>query len=100
MDQAANGRTAGRTAGPRVIVVPRPLAAHFHERLSRVYGDRTDVRVIVDRRNGDRRTRALGPLDDTGERRNTERRLAAPSWSLADMPARVAGDPAAAGSAA
>jgi hypothetical protein len=52
MDQAANGRTAGRTAGPRVIVVPRPLAAHFHERLSRVYGGRTDVRVIVDRRNG------------------------------------------------
>jgi len=100
MDQAANGTAAGRTTGPRVIVVPRPLAAHFCERLSRLYGDRGDVYVIVDRRSGERRACALGPFDGTGERRNGDRRLAVPSWSLADMPARVAGDPAAAGSTA
>jgi hypothetical protein len=100
MDQAANGRAAGRSAGPRVIVVPRPLAAHFYKRLQRLYGERGDVRVIVDRRTAERRSRPLGPLDGTAERRNGDRRLAVPSWSLADMPARSAGDPAAAGSAA
>ena len=40
---------------PKVIVIPRPLEGFFYERLTSRYADRADVRVIVDRRVGERR---------------------------------------------
>jgi hypothetical protein len=81
-----------------VIVVPRPLAEHFRDRLAGLYAGRDDVRVIVDRRMAERRCGADRP--PAGDRRRGERRDTAPSWSLLEMPARGAGDPAAAGARA
>jgi hypothetical protein len=83
----------------RVIVVPRPLAAHFHDRLAGLYEGRRDVYVIVDRRRGERRRAADGPPAGGSERRNHDRRSTVPAWSLPEMPARRADDPAAAGGA-
>jgi hypothetical protein len=83
--------------GGRVIVVPRPLAEHFRDRLAELYAGRHDVRIVVDRRVGQRRRTDRPPAAD---RRRGERRDSAPSWSLPEMPARSAGDPAAAGARA
>lgn len=81
----------------RVIVVPRPLAAQFHELLRRRYQDRPDVHVIVDRRHGERRrSTAEAPLE-CGERRRADRRRDGATWSLPELPMRTAEDPLAAG---
>jgi hypothetical protein len=82
----------------RVIVVPRPLAEHFRDRLTRLYAGRDDVRIVVDRRMGQRRRSADRP--PAADRRRGERRDTASSWSLSEMPSRSAGDPAAAGARA
>lgn len=74
--------------GGRVIVVPRPLAGFFYERLVRQYGGRPDVTVLVDRRRGERRrSQKAGPAV---ERRSGERRTNDVYWSLAEMPCRGA----------
>ena len=72
---------------PKVIVVPRPLEGYFYERLLRQFGRREDVRIVVDRRAGDRRRPhwATGPGPLT-ERRHGERRANRVAWSLASMP--------------
>jgi hypothetical protein len=74
----------------RVIVIPRPLEDFFYERLTSRYADRPDVRVVVDRRVGERRARrwetSPEPLTD---RRRGERRSADVAWSLDDMPFAV-----------
>ena len=75
------------SANSKVLVIPRQLEEHFLGRLTRHYEGRDDVRVVVDRRVGERRrprwVSGSGPLS---ERRHGERRGADVSWSLPDMP--------------
>ena len=72
----------------KVIVVPRQLEGFFLERLSRVYKGREDVRVVVDRRVGERRRpRWVSGSGPFSERRHGDRREDDDvSWSLPDMP--------------
>ena len=76
-----------QSAPPRVIVIPRQLEGFFYERLTSRFADRDDVRVVVDRRVGERRrprwVSGAGPFT---ERRHGERRSEVPAWSLPDMP--------------
>ena len=76
------------SAPPRVIVIPRQLEGFFFDRLSKEFAGRDDVRVVVDRRVGERRlpryVGGAGPFTD--RRRGHDRRTEAPVWSLADMP--------------
>ena len=76
------------SAPPRVIVIPRQLEAFFYERLTSEFAGREDVRVIVDRRVGERRrpryVSGAGPFTD--RRRGSDRRAGSPVWSLPDMP--------------
>ena len=76
-----------QSAQTRMLVIPCQLEEFFYERLTRRFAGRDDVRVIVDRRAGQRRRQRWisghGPLTD---RRHHERREAGPSWRLADMP--------------
>ena len=75
----------------KVIVIPRQLEGFFLERLSRVYEGREDVRVVVDRRVGERRrprwVSGSGPFSERrhGDRRETDD----VSWSLPEMPFSV-----------
>lgn len=75
---------------PRVIVVPRSLEGYFYSRLTEYYAEREDVRVVVDRRGGERRrdryVSGPGPLAD---RRRLQRRRFAADWTLADMPVQL-----------
>jgi hypothetical protein len=75
----------------RVIVVPRPLADYFCERLSRLYEGRPDVRVVVDRRVEQRRS-LPAPALTMSERRTGDRRADAIYWSLEKMPFAASGD--------
>jgi hypothetical protein len=78
------GASESRT---KVIVVPRSLEGFFYERLSRQFAHRGDVRVIVDRRNGDRRlTRRLSGQGAPTDRRRGQRRRERVVWNLAEMP--------------
>jgi hypothetical protein len=70
----------------RVVVVPKPLAGFFCERLDRLYAGRPDVQVVVDRRIAQRRRAAGAPPRHAPERRRADRRADAVSWSLKDMP--------------
>ena len=67
--------------------IEKRLASQVAEALGEVLGDSVDVRVVVDRRVGERRrprwVSGSGPLS---ERRHGERRGADVSWSLPDMP--------------
>ena len=77
-----------QSAPPRVIVIPRQLEGFFYERLKAQFAERDDVRVVVDRRAGERRrprwVNGAGPFS---ERRNRyDRRTESPAWSLPDMP--------------
>ena len=69
----------------RTIVVPRPLAGFFQERLNHMYAARPDVRVVVDRRTEDRRL-AAPAVSHLPERRKADRRAGGVYWSLEDMP--------------
>ena len=69
----------------RVIVVPRPLATFFYERLSALYASRLDIQVVVDRRVAQRRG-AAAPARHVPERRTADRRADAVYWSLEEMP--------------
>ncbi len=71
----------------RVIVVPRPLEGFFYERLTRHFAQRSDVKVVVDRRSADRRSQGRnGESDPSADRRRSQRRQVAPVWTLNDMP--------------
>jgi hypothetical protein len=76
------------SAPPRVIVIPRQLEGFFYERLTSEFAGRDDVRVVVDRRVGERRRprwgSGAGPL--TERRHGADRREDTAVWSLPDMP--------------
>jgi len=76
------------SAPPRVIVIPRQLEGFFYERLRNEFAGRDDVRVVIDRRVGERRrprwVSGAGPFSE--RRRGRDRRTEPPVWSLADMP--------------
>jgi hypothetical protein len=76
------------SAPPRVIVIPRQLEGFFYDRLSKEFAGRDDVRVVVDRRVGERRrpryVSGAGPFTD--RRAGRDRRAESPAWSLPDMP--------------
>ena len=76
-----------QSAQPRVIVIPRQLEGFFYGRLSAEFAGRDDVRVVVDRRVGERRrprwVSGAGPFT---ERRRQDRRDETAAWSLPDMP--------------
>jgi hypothetical protein len=76
------------SAPPRVIVIPRQLEGFFYERLQSEFAGRDDVRVVVDRRVGERRrprwVSGAGPFTD--RRGGRDRRTDPPGWSLPDMP--------------
>ena len=75
----------------KVIVIPQQLEGYFFERLSRVYAGRDDVRVVVDRRAGERRRpRWVSGSGPFSERRHGDRReTGVVSWSLPEMPFSV-----------
>ena len=77
-----------QSAPPRVIVIPRQLEGFFYERLKTRFAGRDDVRVVVDRRVGERRrprwVSGAGPL--TERRSQSDRRAEGAAWSLPDMP--------------
>jgi hypothetical protein len=76
------------SAPPRVIVIPRQLEGFFYERLCGEFAGRDDVRVVVDRRVGERRrprwVNGAGPFSE--RRQGRDRRAETPAWSLPDMP--------------
>jgi hypothetical protein len=76
------------SAPPRLIVIPRQLEGFFYERLQNEFAGRDDVRVVVDRRVGERRRpRYVSGAGPFTERRTThDRRTEAAVWSLPDMP--------------
>jgi hypothetical protein len=82
---------AAEATRQKIIVVPRPLEGFFLERLQKRYAGRDDVRVVVDRRVGERRHRdryVCGP-SPLSDRRRQDRRDGDVVWSLADMPLSV-----------
>jgi hypothetical protein len=79
---------AAEATRQKIIVVPRPLEGFFLERLQHRYAARRDVRVVVDRRVGERRRRdryVCGP-SPLSDRRAQDRRDRDVAWSLPDMP--------------
>ncbi len=79
-----------QSAPTQIVVVPRPLKDFFYNRLTERFTGRDDVKVVVDRRFGERRRQGPvtgpGPL---GERRRKERRDVSVAWSINDMPFAV-----------
>ena len=75
----------------KVIVIPQQLEDYFLERLNRIYEGREDVRIVVDRRAGERRRpRWVSGSGPFSERRRGDRREADDvSWSLPEMPFSV-----------
>jgi hypothetical protein len=78
------GASESRT---KVIVVPRSLEGFFYERLSRQFAHRGDVRIVVDRRNGDRRfVHGSSGRTAPADRRRGQRRRERAVWDLSEMP--------------
>jgi hypothetical protein len=76
-----------QSAPPKLIVVPRQLEDFFYERLTQRFAARADVRVVVDRRAGERRhDRWVSGPGPFSERRHNDRRDNEVLWSLPDMP--------------
>jgi len=76
-----------QSAPPKMIVVPRQLEGFFFERLTQRFAERADLKVVVDRRSGERRhDRWISGPGPFSERRRTERRDNDVHWSLPDMP--------------
>ena len=71
----------------RLIMIPRQLEGFFYESLTQQFAGRDDVRVVVDRRAGERRRPrwVIGP-GPFSERRRGDRRDRDVVWSLPDMP--------------
>ena len=76
-----------QSAQPKLIVIPRQLEGFFYERLTQQFAGRDDLKVVVDRRAGERRdprwVTGPGPFS---ERRRADRRDGDVVWSLPDMP--------------
>jgi hypothetical protein len=76
-----------QSAQLRLIVIPRQLEGFFYQRLTQQFADRDDVRVVVDRRAGERRhPRWVSGPGPFSERRHNDRRGGDVVWSLPDMP--------------
>jgi len=76
-----------QSAPPKLILVPRQLEGFFYERLTQRFAERNDVKVVVDRRTGERRhDRWISGPGPFSERRRSERRDNEVLWSLPDMP--------------
>jgi hypothetical protein len=68
-------------------MIPRQLEGFFYERLTQQFASRDDVRVVVDRRAGERRRpRWVSGPGPFSERRRGDRRDRDVVWSLPDMP--------------
>ncbi|MCX6362724.1 MAG: hypothetical protein NTW58_00850 [Actinobacteria bacterium] len=71
----------------RLIVIPRQLEGFFYERLTQQFAGRDDIKVVVDRRAGERRhPRWISGSGPFSERRHSDRRDGDVVWSLPDMP--------------
>ena len=57
-------------------VVPQELADELYDKLSQYYEDDPNVKVIIDRRRGDRRGAGAGESSDSGNRQIRDRRRA------------------------
>jgi hypothetical protein len=68
---------AESTGTVHLLIVTGPLRDRLYERFARLYANAEDVRVIKDRRYGERR-RAPRPPDT--ERRSSDRRQRAAEW--------------------
>ena len=76
-----------QSAQPKLIVIPRQLEGFFYERLTQQFAGRDDLRVVVDRRAGERRhPRWVAGPGPFSERRRSDRRDGDVVWSLPDMP--------------
>ena len=76
-----------QSAPPKLIVVPRQLEGFFYERLTQHFVERIDIKVVVDRRTGERRhDRWISGPGPFSERRRSDRRDNEVLWSLPDMP--------------
>lgn len=77
-----------------LMIVRRGCEDTFHV-LQQTFGDRRQVKVIWDRRMGERRTQS-GGTPNNEERRRKDRRVApSPNWRTRDfIVARVADEPA------
>jgi len=67
------------TRSPAVeeLVVTGPERERLHSLFSALFVDRSDVRVILDRRAGERRR---GAAAVAGDRRRADRRRLSPAW--------------------
>jgi hypothetical protein len=78
---------SAQSVQPRLIVIPRQLEGFFYERLTEQFAGRDDIRVVVDRRVGERRRpRWVSGPGPFSERRSSDRRSRSAAWSLPDMP--------------
>jgi len=57
-------------------VVPQELADELYDKLSKYYEDDPNVKVIIDRRKGDRRGSTVRYTEDSGNRQVRDRRRA------------------------
>jgi hypothetical protein len=73
-------------AQPKTIVVPRQLEGFFYEKLRQRYAGRSDVTVVVDRRQAERRRQGAPAAAPIRDRRRGERRSATEIWSIDEMP--------------
>jgi hypothetical protein len=69
--------TADRHAGPHVLIVTGEARDLLFEHFARLFDGRSDVRVVKDRRQGERRRRREPVAAD---RRVSERRHRPPAW--------------------
>jgi len=65
------------TSRPHLLIVTGPLRDRLYERFSRLYSGASDVEVVKDRRQGERR-RTLRPHET--DRRRRDRRRQPPEW--------------------
>jgi hypothetical protein len=72
----------------KIIVVPRALEGFFLQRLRELYSSRPEVKIVVDKRVGDRRTgdRYICHASELSNRRESDRRESVGEWSLPKMP--------------
>jgi hypothetical protein len=66
-----------------LLIVTGPLRDRLFERFSRLYANADDVRVIKDRRYGERRRAPQAPSDD---RRRSDRRQRSADWLFPPEP--------------
>jgi len=70
------------------LLVTGPSRDRLYDLFARLYAGRHDVRVVKDRRLGERRSR---PADRAAERRRADRRRRRPAW-IVPSPTLVEGE--------